>query len=82
MVSLLVTVFIIQLICHLVLTIGSKPINDLVRSHPATSPFSHPHTYPLILLSRIKRREGCYICLLEDTPPFQGRAKNSTRESV
>ena len=30
MISLLVTVFIIQLACHLVLTIGSKPINDLV----------------------------------------------------
>jgi len=30
MVSLLVTVFVIQLICHLVLTIGSKPINDLL----------------------------------------------------
>ncbi|KIX02368.1 uncharacterized protein Z518_08309 [Rhinocladiella mackenziei CBS 650.93] len=29
MVSLLVTVFLIQLVCHLVLTIGSKPINDL-----------------------------------------------------
>ncbi|OAP59957.1 hypothetical protein AYL99_04959 [Fonsecaea erecta] len=29
MVSLLVTVFIIQLVCHLILTIGSKPINDL-----------------------------------------------------
>jgi len=30
MVSLLVTVFIIQLGCHLVSTIGSKPINDLL----------------------------------------------------
>jgi len=30
MVSLLVTVFVIQLVCHLVLTIGSKPINDLL----------------------------------------------------
>ncbi|KIW32860.1 uncharacterized protein PV07_04375 [Cladophialophora immunda] len=30
MVSLLVTVFLIQLVCHLVLTIGSKPINDLL----------------------------------------------------
>jgi len=30
MVSLLVTVFVIQLLCHLVLTIGSKPINDLL----------------------------------------------------
>jgi hypothetical protein len=34
--SLLITVFVIQLVCHLVLTIGSKPINDLVRcrAHP------------------------------------------------
>lgn len=30
MLSLLVVVFLIQLVCHLVLTIGSKPINDLV----------------------------------------------------
>ncbi|EXJ58099.1 hypothetical protein A1O7_05523 [Cladophialophora yegresii CBS 114405] len=28
--SLLITVFVIQLVCHLVLTIGSKPINDLL----------------------------------------------------
>ncbi|KAK6383788.1 GET complex subunit get1 [Exophiala oligosperma] len=30
MLSLLVVVFFIQLVCHLVLTIGSKPINDLL----------------------------------------------------
>jgi hypothetical protein len=30
MLSLLVVVFLIQLACHLILTIGSKPINDLV----------------------------------------------------
>jgi len=30
MVSLLVTAFLVQLACHIVLTIGSKPINDLL----------------------------------------------------
>ncbi|KIW55699.1 hypothetical protein PV05_04429 [Exophiala xenobiotica] len=30
MLSLLVVVFLIQLFCHLILTIGSKPINDLL----------------------------------------------------
>lgn len=46
MVSLLVTVFVIQLVCHLVLTIGSKPINNLVcRSF--VSPDGRPLlTYP------------------------------------
>lgn len=31
MVSLLVEVFLIQLACHIVQTVGAKPINDLVR---------------------------------------------------
>lgn len=31
MVSLLVGVFLIQLACHIVQTVGAKPINDLVR---------------------------------------------------
>ncbi|EXJ90548.1 hypothetical protein A1O1_03651 [Capronia coronata CBS 617.96] len=39
MVSLLVTVFIIQLFCHLVLTIGSKPINDLLWQIYCSLPF-------------------------------------------
>ncbi len=34
MLSLLVVVFLIQLFCHLILTIGSKPINDLVCDYP------------------------------------------------
>lgn len=38
MLSLLVVVFFIQLVCHLVLTIGSKPINDLVRGNTLRPP--------------------------------------------
>lgn len=37
MVSLLVVVFLIQLVCHLILTIGSKPINDLVMRRTSLS---------------------------------------------
>jgi len=40
MVSLLVTVFAIQLVCHLILTIGSKPINDLLWQIYTRLPFS------------------------------------------
>ncbi|OAL18968.1 hypothetical protein AYO22_10297 [Fonsecaea multimorphosa] len=43
MVSLLVTVFIIQLICHLVLTIGSKPINDLLWQIYTRLPLQSAH---------------------------------------
>ncbi|KAL2429893.1 Protein GET1 [Exophiala dermatitidis] len=43
MVSLLVTVFLIQLFCHLVLTIGSKPINDLLWQIYCRLPFQSSH---------------------------------------
>jgi hypothetical protein len=33
--SLLVTVFVIEFICYLVLSIGAKPINDLVGATSA-----------------------------------------------
>jgi hypothetical protein len=49
MVSLLVTVFLIQLACHLVATIGSKPIDDLVC-------LLH-HTHPLPSLPSLRNRE-------------------------
>jgi CHD5-like protein len=37
--SLLLTVFFIELVCHLVLTIGSKPINDLLWQLYCRTPF-------------------------------------------
>ncbi len=37
--SLLITVFIIQLLCHLVQTVGAKPINDLVCPIPSPCHF-------------------------------------------
>ncbi|EXJ81004.1 hypothetical protein A1O3_07292 [Capronia epimyces CBS 606.96] len=43
MVSLLVTVFLIQLVCHLILTIGSKPFNDLLWQLYCRLPFQSSH---------------------------------------
>ncbi|KAL6246204.1 GET complex subunit get1 [Rhinocladiella similis] len=43
MLSLLVVVFLIQLVCHLVLTIGSKPINDLLWQIYCRTPLGSSH---------------------------------------
>ena len=44
--SLLITVFIIQLVIHLINTVGAKTINEIVRPYPPTYPHV-PSPHPL-----------------------------------